>query len=237
LPIAASDRREGPLVVDGSLGDWHAADAIQDGPLVRMLDRPGVAAGATLRLTQSAAKVYTTWAQDRLYVAFSLAGVTQPDFHAVRNFVDYQQRRAWGEDVCELLFQPVYADNTLGPVLHVACKPTGQWVERKPDPDAPAGDDGSWSPLEGVGVRYATTVDQGVWRGELAIPWLAVHPDPAKGRPRLMRFNFAQHRTRLGESGSWAGPVDFGRDDRFMGLLVIRDEDWTPKFSSSTNSR
>jgi hypothetical protein len=26
-----------------------------------------------------------------------------------------------------------------------------------------------------------------------------------------------------GESSSWAGPVDFGRDDSFTGLLLLRE--------------
>ena len=33
------------------------------------------------------------------------------------------------------------------------------------------------------------------------------------------------HRTATGESASWAGPVDFGRDDAFTGLLVLRGLD------------
>ena len=41
--------------------------------------------------------------------------------------------------------------------------------------------------------------------------------------PALLRFNFVQHRTATGESATWAGPVDFGRDDSLMGVLHLRD--------------
>jgi hypothetical protein len=39
----------------------------------------------------------------------------------------------------------------------------------------------------------------------------------------LLRFNFAQHVHTTGQSATWAGPVDFGRDDSFMGLLYLRE--------------
>ena len=47
----------------------------------------------------------------------------------------------------QLIVQAVYADGTLGPVLHIACKPNGgQWSERKHDlREAP---DDAWEPLE-----------------------------------------------------------------------------------------
>ena len=37
-------------------------------------------------------------------------------------------------DLCEILIQPVFDDNSLGPVLHVVCKPAEHWVERKRNP-------------------------------------------------------------------------------------------------------
>jgi hypothetical protein len=43
--------------------------------------------------------------------------------------------------------------------------------------------------------------------------------------PTMLRFNFVQHRTATGESDSWAGPIDYGRDENLMGLLLIRDPD------------
>ena len=104
----------------------------------------------------------------------------------------------------------------------MVCKPTGHWIEKKADARSSLD---PWQPLEGAGIRYMATMDPdaGDWRGEVAIPWKAL-ADPAKGRPRLLRFNFTQHRNDTGESSTWAGPVDFGRDDAFTGVLVLRDE-------------
>jgi hypothetical protein len=172
--------------------------------------------------------VYSCWADEHLYLGFKLGGASGAAVTQTRNFVEYQFGRAWGEDLAQVLIQPVYADNTLGPVLHVVCKPTGSWVERKTNDPRQSLD--PWLPFEGTGVRYMATMDPaaGEWRGEVAIPWSAIVDEPGlsspgKGRPKMLRFNFAQHRHATGESASWAGPVDFGRDDAFTGLVYLRE--------------
>ncbi|HEV7300607.1 MAG TPA: hypothetical protein VGN72_14680 [Tepidisphaeraceae bacterium] len=219
VPAAALDRRDEPLTVDGSLGDWREVDAIGSGALVKMLSRPTVQQGALERMS-TPVNLYANWADDAVNVAFRVEGLSSAGGRVSRNFIEYDLRRAWGEDVCEVLMQPVYADNSVGPTLNVTLKPTSVWVERKLDARTNAD---PWAPLEGAAVRYAATVDGGqVWRGEITVPWKAIG-DPAKGRPVLLRFNFSQHRAATGESGSWAGPIDFGRDDAFTGILHIRD--------------
>jgi hypothetical protein len=184
-----------------------------------MFDRPALQS-QQLQETSQPVRIYANWDDNNLCVAFRVPGTQGNDRQAVRNFVNYQLRRAWGEDLCEVLIQPIYADNTTGPVLTVSCKPTATWVDRKLDERTYAD---PWIPLEGAAVRYAATVDETkVWRGELAIPWKAIG-DPTRGRPVLLRFNFSQHQNSTGESGSWAGPIDFGRDDTFTGLLHVLD--------------
>jgi hypothetical protein len=196
-----------------------------------MFNRPAVQR-QDLQFADESATVYAGWADENLYVAFDLQGVTMSPVMQSRNFVDYQFRRAWGEDLCELLVQAVFEDNSVGPVLHVVCKPAGHWVERKRDPRMYTH---PWQPFEGAAIRYAGTVERkagdpagrGDWRGEVAIPWKAITDRDGDGRtvqrPRLLRFNFVQHVHATGQSASWAGPIDFGRDDNFMGLLYLRD--------------
>ncbi|HYO07901.1 MAG TPA: hypothetical protein VER17_02940 [Tepidisphaeraceae bacterium] len=219
LPAAASDRLgPGLNIKDGKLDDWDAADQVQAGPLVRMFDRPALQK-QQLRLADKPAAIYTGWGDDKFYVAFRLAGAGGAESKSTRNFVDYQFRRAWGEDLCEILIQPIMDDNSMGPVLHVVCKPSaGHWVERKRDPKVYAD---PWQPLEGIPILY-TARNEGEWTGELAIPWRAI-TDQEKVRPKMLRFNFVQHVHSTGQSASWAGPVDFGRDDSFMGLLYLRE--------------
>lgn len=220
LPVATSERLEGRRVVtDGRFDEWDDADLIHNGPLVQMLSRPAVQR-QEVRPASTSSKVYTAWAEDHFYVAFALQGITPENLlKGSQNFVDYESRRAWGEDLCGVLVQAVFDDNSVGPVLHVVCKPTGLWVERKLDPRLNAN---PWQPLEGTGVRYKAVIDKTDWRGELSIPWRAVC-DAERGVPSLLRFNFVQHRTATGESASWAGPVDFGRDDAFTGVLYLRE--------------
>lgn len=239
IPVSQTLRRQTPLRIDGSLGDWTDDDAIQKGPLVRMYDRRSVQRHEP-KLADTPTEVYTGWADENLYLAFKVGGVMRPgDVQQTRNFVEKQFRRAWGEDLVQVLMQPVYDDGSLGPVLHVVCKTNGEWAERALDPKANAN---PFAPFVS-NVRYAATVEADTWRGELAIPWDAledataavavagnqpgsagvpVAPGPRR-LPVALRFNFSQHKTATGESASWAGPVDFGNDPRFTGLLLIRD--------------
>ncbi len=218
VPAAACERRPTAPVLDGSLEDWQADDAIQSGPLVRLLDRPSLQRQA-LSFSAVPASVYTAWTDESFYVAFKAEGLCPVPLHTTRNFVEYQFRRAWGEDLAQILIQPIYPDNTLGPVLHMVCKPNGHWIERRVG--------NVWQPIEGTAIRYAATLDDAVWRGEVAIPWKALL-DPGKPRPSLLRFNFVRHQTTTGRSDSWAGPLDFGRDDDLMGLLYLRSGSFVP---------
>jgi hypothetical protein len=228
LPAAGCDRLgPGLNIRDARLDDWSAVAPIQTGPLVRMFNRPALQK-QELQSADQPATIYTGWGDDKFYVAFKLNGVGGGgggggggDAAAKgRNYVDYQFRRAWGEDLCEILIQPINDDNTPGPVLHVVCKPSGvQWVERKRDPKVFAD---PWQPLEGVPILYTASSASGAWTGEIAIPWQAI-TEKERSRPRLLRFNVAQHVHSTGQSASWAGPVDFGRDDSFMGLLYVRE--------------
>ena len=110
LPIATSDRREGPLVIDGKLDDWTAADAIQEGPLVQMLNRPAVQK-QELQPASTNSTVFTSWGRENFYLAFAVDGIAT-ETHRSQNFVDYQERRAWGEDLCEILIQPIGPRNS-----------------------------------------------------------------------------------------------------------------------------
>jgi hypothetical protein len=136
-----------------------------------------------------------------------------------------------------MLLQPIYGDNTVGPLVHVICRPGGQVeIRRRLDPRMHAD---PFVPVAGADVRYAATVQEvagrdpasapmadRVWRGEIAIPWAILHDpkNPLAARPpALLKFNFVQHQNATGQSASWAGPVDYGRDERFMGLLHVRE--------------
>ena len=109
--------------------------------------------------------VYTSWGRAYFYLAFALEGIV-PKPEQAKNVVDYQQRRAWGEDLCEILIQPIYRDNKVGPVLHIVCKPNGGvWLERKSDPRP---GDGGWNALDSSAVRYFAKTPEGAatWSGK-----------------------------------------------------------------------
>jgi len=214
LPVAASDRREGHLVIDGKLDDWDQTDQLHAGRLTKMLDRPTV---QRWRIEPASAdsQIYSGWGEQNFYVAFRVrgAGGQAPR----RNFIDTQFRRAWGEDLCQVLIQPIFANNTTGPVTYLACKPNGVCIAQRRLQDQPQD---AWQDIDGPAPRYAADLANDAWTGELAIPWKLLKTNPEV--PKLLRFNFVQHRAADGESASWAGPIDFDKDDSLMGLLFLR---------------
>jgi hypothetical protein len=225
-PVALCDKREGKLSIDGALGDWDdAADAIQQGPMVVMLDRPNLQQQA-LQMAATSSSVYSNWAAKYFYVAFKLDGVNGGEAKVGKNEVDYQLRRAWGEDLCEILVQPVYRQpGNVGQIVHLVVKPNGQVAAAiKPSPKNQKLFGTNYKAVLGTNVRYGYALEGNIWRGELAIPLDLINDKEHQGmKPMLMRFNLVQHKQTTGESSSWAGPLDFGRDDSFMGLLYLRD--------------
>ena len=228
-PVSRVTRRIVPLTINGSLDDWGADDAIQTGPLVRMLNRPAIQSH-TLESAATNTEIYSGFSESDLYVSFRVDGLAPAgNVLAARNFIDYQSRRAWSEDLCQLVMQAVYEDGVTGPLVHVALKPGGNlWVERKVDERLNVQ---PWQSFNAA-VRYAATLDGSVWRGELAVPWASlINPDKdaelaRQGKPNLpvmLTFNFIQHRRDTGESASWAGPLDSGRDDPFTGVLMLKE--------------
>ncbi|MDB5326927.1 MAG: hypothetical protein JWM57_2496, partial [Phycisphaerales bacterium] len=226
VPMTRSVRRRAPLVINGSLDDWVSDDGLQGGPLVKLMSRPAVQSH-TLEYSNTRSELFSSWGDDDWYLAFRVEGLSPgKSVLAARNFVEYQNGRAWGEDVCEVIMQAVYEDGTTGPLVYVAVKPGGNvWVERKMKPN------GEWQTFA-AGVRYAATLQQSIWRGEVAVPWPAlINPDKtdsfaAQGKPNLptlLKFNFIQHKRDSGESASWAGPIDGGRDDGFTGVVVLKE--------------
>ena len=70
----------------------------------------------------------------------------------------------------------------------------------------------------GPGHRPHQQVPQRSGRG------LTGHRLPGHHRDRHGQED-GQHQASTGESASWAGPVDHGRDDAFMGLLHLREHE------------
>ena len=225
MPVAITRKREGNLVINGSLDDWSDDDAISLSPLIRMIDRPTLQAHETADAA-TPSDVYSAWSDTNFYVAFKVGGVAADPAEGGQNFVRYDFRRAWGEDLVEVLVQAVYADGSLGPVLHVTAKRNGGvWSERKLD--LREGVDNAWEPLDS-GVRYACPPsDKGGVVRRTRDPVARDPPGPTTSKARAgsrccCGSIFVQHQHATGTSASWAGPIDYGRDDSFTGALVLR---------------
>ncbi len=230
-PVSQSMRRTANLTINGSLDDWLPDDLIQNAPLVKMFSRPAVQQHE-LEISSTPTQIFSGWSGTDLYLAFRVGGLSgRRNVLAARNFVSYQYGRAWDEDLCQVVVQAMYEDGTTGPLIHIALKPGGNvWVEQKLDPRFNVNPWQNFNP----NVRYASTLDQAqaLWRGELAIPWTSlIAPEKTSefaklGKPNLpvmLKLNFIQHKRDTGESASWAGPLDVGRDDAFTGVIVLKE--------------
>jgi hypothetical protein len=222
LPVSFSEQlQQGrKIVLDGNLkDDWMAEDTLFKGRLVKLIDRPALQA-QRLDPASTESTIYSTWTPQSLYFAFRLGGADAPITNAERSFVERQFGRAWGEDIVEIVLQPIYAAGP-GPLFHLTFKPRGQIeVFRRLDPRLNVN---PWQAFGSTDIRYAANVTEAIWRGEVMIPWDSLLPPGKTGeRPLMLRMNFLQHRGRTGESASWAGPVDLVREDPLMGLVEIR---------------
>ena len=140
------------MSVDGNLEDWTTTNPIQNGPLIRMLDRPSVQSQSAIA-AQVPTTLYSGWTPDNFYIAFSLQGISPPGKQGFHNFVDYQQRRAWGEDLCEILLRPILSSGEKSATFHIVCKPNGTVTfERKASDQDPAT---PWAAVYGAEIRYA----------------------------------------------------------------------------------
>ena len=173
------------------------------------------------------------------YLAFKVSGISTGEINSSHNWVGYQFRRAWGEDLCENPdFKPVYADGAAGARSSISrssrngtnvgsnAKLTGAMVA---DP---------WQAFES-NVYYAGTIYGADWRGELRIPWKAIN-DPAhdskhdtgqiQGRERATRDVAIQflrrHKSATGESASLGGARSIsGGTMHSPVVLVLREPD------------
>ena len=86
-----------------------------------MLNRPALQS-QDVQLADPPASIYTSWSDENFYLAFRLGGVTAGADGSSRNFVQYDHGRAWGEDLCEFLIQPIYIDNSARPAAAHRCQ-------------------------------------------------------------------------------------------------------------------
>lgn len=238
-PAAVLDRSPAAPMLDGSLAEWSATQAILRGPAVPFHDRSSLRGGESPAM--EAIAVYATWTNAGLHVAFRLPADPPADagVRTSTTFVETQSRRIWGEDAAELLIQPLFitrGDPDEGPLVHLVLKPNGQLLaERRLDRPGERRWLVPWQPVA-ADLRYATGQQaDGTWFGELTIPWTALNlvrfdgapptPQELERIPELIRFNLSHHRGATGRSASWAGPIDHGRDDQVMGALIIRRDE------------
>ncbi len=204
-----------PVTIDGTLGDWSYEAAVHRGPLVPLASR---IEAATIG---PAADVLAGVTSDSLVLAFKTDALADNPASAG---VTRTLGRVTGEDAVEFVLRPVRytaGDSRPGPATRVIVKPNGvAFVERLVDVGQ------LWRPVA-IRLDYATTLgDDGVWRGELRLPFIELlPPEPGRrinlDRPGLILFNATRYDASTGNAGSWAGPTDEPGEADLLGALIL----------------
>jgi hypothetical protein len=131
------------------------------------------------------AQILANFSDTHLFLAFRFEGIDSTD--------------------CQFFIQPIFADNFLGKLLRISCRP-----------------DGSCQSAPAVPIQYGCSVASNIWRGELAVPWSAI-ASKATAIPRALRFNIIR-KNRSSSIASWAGPLNAtDPPGAISGILVLRN--------------
>jgi hypothetical protein len=219
VPLLFSHAVSRPIVIDGSLNDWPAAQGNAAGDF-RLVGRRGRAENGLARLGTT---VFVANDDRNLYLAFRCTQPADAPLTArPANAVHYEQLLATGEDLIEVVLDPGrHAADSQG-LYRLAVKSNGVLVAGRGVPPAegaaPTGAaaeaDASWAAAARVAI--ARTGD--AWIAELAIP---LAPFGAAGQEKIWGVNFIRHSTAGAESSSWSEAPRHFWDLRTLGTLIL----------------
>ncbi len=215
LAIAAAPFVRNPPAVDGDLRDWLLAtnNAAGDFQLVRWsADR------ADRRPTRET-RAYACMTDDELFFAVrcALRRGERPIWNN-DNQIAVVGAQPWGEDVVEILLDPLGRDEGTSSDLYcLQIKPNGTLVARRGcRTDPPMGASEIWN----CGARVATEIRSDAWFVEIAVPLRAFGPDADTSR--VWSVNFTRLDKRHGEYASWSGARRTCYTPRSLGNLVLQ---------------
>jgi len=206
-----------PITIDGKLNDWPVGWTNTAGDFLLIAPDGRVLADRQRRPTQ---QTQASVAHDgrNLYFAF-VCDESQPQQIVARpsNTVHFEGLLAWGEDLVEVLIDPLNSSSTNpADVYHLIVKANGTVISYRGVPTAPAlRGCGPWA----SGAVAAVQVNAGSWVAEIALPLKDLAASQTIGR--WWGLNLARHEARLGESSSWSGAKRHFCSPRSLGNLLI----------------
>lgn len=217
---------DGPIRIDGDLGDWPPGTTNVAGDF-RII---GAEENPERVRAESQTVAYFCTADDMLFIGMHAAtpSGSAPRRPRETNVVEYEDLRPTSGDLIEIMIDPTGAATRPDDVFHVVIQSTGDPVfEQGVSVSPPIGKVASWP---GTRPSYAVTRHGDGWTAELAIPISALGKTTGTGR--VWGVNVARLEPIRGEYSDWARAPRYCYDPRTLGNLVwpastVRDADGT----------
>lgn len=206
-----------PLRIDGRLDDWPRTSANMAGNFLRTLSQEDFAAPDDRRPTL-ATRTWFAIDRETLYIGVQ-AEVRRGDglIHRPDNVVPVEGATPWGQDVIEILLDPLGELERRADALFVLqIKPSGQLVARRGAiTEPPLTPSEPWA----SGARVASHVTGESWTLEVALP-LRTFGEEAL-RHAIWGVNVTRLDARRGEYSTWAGAERVSYSPRALGNLIV----------------
>lgn len=218
VSFLSAEATERPPQIDGDLSDWTPGrlNVASDFRLISSVAPGDGKETATHPAARTVAFVVRD--SDSLYVAVNAARLPgMPLTYRSGNAIDYHDMIPVGEELIELLFDPLNA-GTRSPsdLYHVIVKPSGAHLsERGIRFEPPCGTRRPWP----ADLRVATRMTDERWTVELRIP-LAAFGDVAMDSA-IWGFNVTRFDASSGQFSTWSGAVGNAYDPLSLGNLFL----------------
>ncbi|UCD30255.1 MAG: DUF4091 domain-containing protein [Planctomycetota bacterium] len=201
LCVLSSYRVNTPMVIDGRLNDWPlgTTNVAGDFVLVGALDVPKHHRASPDRASQMTT-VFVCNDDNNLYIAFNCEDDRMQDREILRtNYVRYEDLWPVGEDLVEVVLDPVNAAADAGDLLHIVVKANGAVVTERGAPClSKVADHGEWPADVIAAIDDKSHPNR--WTVEIRIPLESLGE-----KAMVLGINFARLNARLGEYSSWSG--------------------------------
>jgi hypothetical protein len=218
VSVVTVPRFNGPIKINGDLGDWPPSEsnAIGDFHILNLRNH-GLSEDAQTS-SQTVAFLGQSDGMFLIGVHAAAPGTEREDQGLERhsNVVQYEDLMPMGADLIEILIDPTNAGTQSGDLYHIVLKSTGDPVfERGVGTSPPIGQCGPWP---GKAPEYCVTATENGWSAEIAIPIASFGPEAAKNH--IWGFNMTRLEPRRGEYSDWARAPRYCYDPRTLGNLV-----------------
>jgi len=217
LAVLVSQRMFQTPVIDGKLDDWAVASANVAGDFILMgaQDVPKSGQDRPTRMSQ-ATTAYVCHDDKYLYIAFNCKDRQQGRGSGARsNYVRYDGLWPRGEDLVEVVLDPLHQAVDSSDLYHLVVKANGATISERGVPClAGVSEHDSWS--ANVQAAVDRESEPGQWTVEIRLPLEGLGE-----RDGIWGINFARLDEARGEYGSWSGARRYLYDPASLGNLRL----------------